>query len=166
MQIVEYSMTPAPKLVYVWKAIIGLVWATALLAVSSIEIVREEFNSLVAASAVIVFGNFIMVMVLLLTAALHKKAESFIIDSLDVGNACLIALAVGGLLFISIESMVPLKVSLAVVSIISSLTMGSVVIYMSTKLLNGDLLRVTSSNMRSVLLQAGIMYGVLLLLGY
>lgn len=165
-KILEFSITPAPRLVYAWKFIIGLIWAITIFAVSNIGVVKEEFYSLIAVFIAIGFGNFVMLSVLLLTSAVHKDVEVFITDTMDVGNASLIALAVGSLLFMAIESIVPLRVSLMVVSITSSLVMGSVVVYMSTKLLNGNYLRVGSSNMLSVLVQTAIMYGVLFILGY
>ncbi|OHA54337.1 MAG: hypothetical protein A2388_02650 [Candidatus Veblenbacteria bacterium RIFOXYB1_FULL_43_13] len=162
----DFSMTPTGLLVISWKSLMGLVWVLAMYAASSVDSIDNELNPLFAALAVITASNFIMVLVLLITASLNKDVESFIEDAVLVGNSSLLSLAAGSLIFIAINSLVPIKISLVVVSMITSIIIAGSVIYTSTKLLNGNVFRVATKNMWSVIIQAGIMFAALFLIGY
>ncbi len=161
--IIEFSMTPMPKLVYLWKLVSGFIWVILLILFNN---TNQDFSPIIATLVVMAVSNFMMILVLLATTSLLKNIKYFIEKLMEIGNMSLLSLSVGSLVFIAINSIAPLKVSLMVASMITSIVFSSVVVYMSTKLLNGNYIKVGAVNMWSVILQAAIMYGTIFLLGF
>lgn len=152
---IEFSVTPMPKLVYLWKLVSGFFWVILLILFNNIN---QDLSPLIAALAIILVSNFVMILVLLITAVLNKSFYAFMKNLMDVGNYSLLVLVTGGLCFLVTSSFISIKSSLVFASISTGIMFSYVVIYIITKLLNGNYMKIGIANMWSSIVQAILMY--------